>query len=135
MADNHSPTPLKEQDQQDKASWLLNTAHGIASMCNGLVSDPPPDRKIDWSSIKRSLEYVARLTGEAVALMRDAKREAVADANAVALVIAADAVNEAPGLGAGPHLHQEITAWATQALCDVLERARDAVDAAEATHG
>lgn len=133
MAENNSPTAAAG-DTQDDASWLLSTAYGIASMCNGLASDPPIDRKTDWSSIKRSLEYIARLTGEAVALLEGGKREAVADAHAVALVVAADAVNEAPGLGAGPHLNSETTAWATQALCDALERARDAVDAVEVSH-
>ena len=124
---------ISEYDS-DQASIALGNLWGLAHMCFGQVSEPPPkESAIDFLHVRAALRYIAFQVKNVQSASSKAPtevRQALDAARGVCEVIAADAAVEYVGreISSGMHWNDEITSWAFGALCDALEVAKKAVD-------
>lgn len=127
---------------RNDASMLLGMAFGVAHMCCG-ASEELDREDADLTDIVRGLRHITTLVGEAEKLIAASPVpvESVGRALAVCTLATTDIAVEFEGRYR-QHWNDEITAWSLHALCDVIERAKAAVDGlaapadlAEVTHG
>lgn len=119
---------------QDAASMALGRAMGLAHLVSGVGDGASRE---DAPHVKRSLLHIGELVREAADAFKGgpAATQAVIDqARSVCYLAAKDCVTELANGDAGMHWNEEITAWALDAVCEAIARAKVAVDSPEAGH-
>lgn len=125
--------------RRDDASMLLGMAYGVAHICCG-AAEEVDDEPGDITDVVMGLRHITGLVSEAKNLVHSiaGPAEHVARALAVCTLAAADIGVERDGRYR-QHWNGEITAWGLHSICDVIERAKGAVDeredATEVSHG
>ncbi|WP_422016915.1 hypothetical protein [Roseateles sp.] len=122
-----------EMDLRDEASSLLGMASGLAHMCCGASEELGKKEPQDMTEVVTALRHVETLLGEAKASMAKSSAGApqlVVQAHAVCSLVTVDIAVDAEGRSL-QHWSDEITAWGLHALCDVIKRAKAAVDGPE----
>lgn len=118
-----------ETDSRNQASRLLGMAFGLAHMCCGAAQEVADDPG-DVTDVVMGLRHITGLVGEAKDLMAISSTgtpKAVVHAHAVCSLVRGDIAVDDEGRPR-QHWNDEITAWSLHALCDVIKRAKDAVD-------
>ena len=124
MADTTELLPREE------ASMLLGMASGLAHMCCGASEELSKEESQDMTEVVTVLRHVSTLLGEAKESMARSSAGAprvVVQAHAVCSLVTADISVDFDGRSR-QHWNDEITAWGLHALCDIIKRAKDAVD-------
>lgn len=125
--------------RRDEASMLLGLAYGVAHMCCGAVEEIDEEPG-DITDVVMGLRHITGLVSEAKNLVASISGpgEHVARALAVCTLATAD-IGVARDGRYHQHWNGEITAWSLHSICDIIERAKSAVDeregVAEVSHG
>lgn len=115
--------------RRDDASMLLGMAYGVAHMCCGAAEEVVDTEASDVTDIVAGLRHIAELVGEANGLVASiaGPAEHVARALSVLTLATNDIGVEREGRYF-QHWNDEITAWSLHAVCDLVKRAKAAVD-------